>query len=156
MPVTFSPPPRISDSDMHHGTCVTHVPWCMSGSLTSGFLWSQWRGKRSQHSRRMRNRQFYVSGKRPIVCLIMTNIPLERHLIVCIVMYLCHWHLNECNLCSWITTSYPPMINTHINHTSRRTYLFISVFKWIIRIILLNCTCTSYSTDIPIYRIQTV
>ena len=21
---------------MHHGTCVTHVPWCMSGSLTCG------------------------------------------------------------------------------------------------------------------------
>ena len=25
-----------SDPDMHHGTCVTHVPWCMSGSLTHG------------------------------------------------------------------------------------------------------------------------
>ena len=24
----------VSDPDMHHGTCVTHVPWCMSGSLT--------------------------------------------------------------------------------------------------------------------------
>ena len=24
----------VSDSSMHHGTCVTHVPWCMSGSLT--------------------------------------------------------------------------------------------------------------------------
>ena len=39
MPGTFSPPPRVSDPDMHHGTCVTHVPWCMSGSLTSVFLW---------------------------------------------------------------------------------------------------------------------
>ena len=26
--------PLVSDSDMRHGTCVTHVPWCMSGSLT--------------------------------------------------------------------------------------------------------------------------
>ena len=26
--------PLVSDPDMHHGTCVTHVPWCMSGSLT--------------------------------------------------------------------------------------------------------------------------
>ena len=51
---------------MHHGTCVTHVPWCMSGSLTWGFHWSRWRGKRSRHSRRMRNPQFYVSGKRPM------------------------------------------------------------------------------------------
>ena len=29
---------------MHHGTCATHVPWCMPGSLTSGFVWSRWRG----------------------------------------------------------------------------------------------------------------
>ena len=63
---TFSPPPRNSNPDMHHGTCVTHVPWCMPGSLTSGFLWSRWRGKRSRHSRRMRNPQFCVSGKRPM------------------------------------------------------------------------------------------
>ena len=26
----------VSDPSMHHGTCVTHVPWCMSGSLTLG------------------------------------------------------------------------------------------------------------------------
>ena len=42
MPGTFSPPPTVlrkplgSGPDMHHGTCVTHVPWCMSGSLTRG------------------------------------------------------------------------------------------------------------------------
>ena len=63
MPGTFSPPPRFSDPHMHHGTCVTHIPWCMPGSLTSGFLWSRWREKFSRHSRRMRNAQFYVSGK---------------------------------------------------------------------------------------------
>ena len=32
-----SPPLWVSNPDMHHGTCVTYVPWCMSGSLTSGF-----------------------------------------------------------------------------------------------------------------------
>ena len=26
--------PLVSDPGMHHGTCVTHVPWCMSGSQT--------------------------------------------------------------------------------------------------------------------------
>ena len=62
---TVSPPPRVSDPNMHHGTCVTHVTWYMPGSLTSDFLWSRWRGKRSRHSRGMRNPQFYVSGKRP-------------------------------------------------------------------------------------------
>ena len=66
---TFSPPPRVNDPNMHHGTCVMHVPWCMPGSLTSGLLWSRWRGKRSQHSRCMCNPQFYVSGKRPMPVL---------------------------------------------------------------------------------------
>ena len=28
--------PLVSDPGMHHSTCVTHVPWCMSGSLTRG------------------------------------------------------------------------------------------------------------------------
>ena len=37
-------------------------PWCTTRSLTSGFLWSQWREKRSRHSRHMHNAQFYVSG----------------------------------------------------------------------------------------------
>ena len=45
MPGTFSPSPQVSDPDMHHGTCVTHVPWCMPGSLTIGFFWNRRRGK---------------------------------------------------------------------------------------------------------------
>ena len=64
---TFSLQPQFSNPDMHQGTCVSHVPWCMPGSLTSGFLWSQWWGKRSQHTRRMRNQRFCVYGKKPIV-----------------------------------------------------------------------------------------
>ena len=64
MPGTFSLPPQVSEPDMYHGTCVTHRPWCMPESLTSGFLWSRWRGKRPWHSRRMRKPQFtyMVSG----------------------------------------------------------------------------------------------
>ena len=36
----------------------------MPRSLIRGFLWSRWRGKRSRHSRRMRDSQVYVFGKR--------------------------------------------------------------------------------------------
>ena len=43
MPGTVSPQPWVSDPDMHYGTCVTHVPWCMPGSLTNGLFWSRWR-----------------------------------------------------------------------------------------------------------------
>ena len=28
--------PLVSDPSIHHGTCVVHVPWCVSGSLTRG------------------------------------------------------------------------------------------------------------------------
>ena len=69
MPGTFSPPRRVSVPDMHHGMCVP-VPRCMLGSLTSGFHWIRWRGKRS---RRMRIPQFYVSGKRPIDATVMVD-----------------------------------------------------------------------------------
>ena len=65
-PGTLPWPPRISDPDMHHSMCVTHVAWCIPSSLTNGFLWSRWRWKHSQYPRRMRNPQFYESGKRPI------------------------------------------------------------------------------------------
>ena len=64
MPGAFPSPTRVSDPDMHHGICITHVPWCMPGLLTSGLLWSRWQGNRFWHSRRMRNPQCFVSGKR--------------------------------------------------------------------------------------------
>ena len=81
VPGTFSPPPRVSNPDMYHGTCVTHVPWCMLGSLTICFLWGRWREKRS---RRMRNPQFYLSGKRSIAydISVLENRDLLRHFVL--------------------------------------------------------------------------
>ena len=67
MPGTFSPPLRVTDPDIHHGKCVTQVPWCMPGSLSSDFLWSRLRGKRSRHSRCIGKPQFCVSGKRQMM-----------------------------------------------------------------------------------------
>ena len=32
----FQRKPLVNDPGMHRGTCVTHVPWCMSGSLFRG------------------------------------------------------------------------------------------------------------------------
>ena len=69
MPGTFSPPPRVSDPDMHHGECAMHMPGWVPESLASGCLWSRWQGKRSRHSRCMRNPLFNVSGKRPLMLI---------------------------------------------------------------------------------------
>ena len=71
MPGAFSSPLRVSDPNMHHDTPVTHVPWCMLGSLISGFLWIRWREKCSWHSRRMCNPQVCVSGKRLIAPIVL-------------------------------------------------------------------------------------
>ena len=58
--------PLVSGPGMHHGLCVMHVPWCMSGSLT-------------RDSRRMRNPQFNVSGKRPMLPTLSWSL-IARHL----------------------------------------------------------------------------
>ena len=58
----FKGNPLVSDPGMHHGSFVTHVPWCMSGSLTRC-------GRENVPSiagECMHNLQFYVSGKRPV------------------------------------------------------------------------------------------
>ena len=98
MPGTFSPPPLVSDPDMHHDTCLTHVPWCMPWSLTSDFLWNRWRGKRSQYSRRMRNPQFCVYGKRPMdqrPWNWMQHSSSKTHIGLTLV------HIGLCRCCGW-------------------------------------------------------
>ena len=51
--------PPVSDPSMHHGTCIMHIPRCMSGSLTRG-------GGENVSGI---PGAFYVSGKRPIVAI---------------------------------------------------------------------------------------
>ena len=67
MPRTFFPPPtsketaswrsRHASRHVRHARAVMHI----------GIANQLWRGKRSRHSRRMRNPLFYVSGKKPIM-----------------------------------------------------------------------------------------
>ena len=57
------PPPRVSNPDMHHSTCIGA---CQDRQLAVSFI-VDGGGNHTRHSRRMLNPQFYVSGKRPIV-----------------------------------------------------------------------------------------
>ena len=90
MPRTFSPPHLVSDLDMHHGTCVTHVPWCMTGSLTSGFLWSRWQENVPGIPGACASRIFVVFGKRPMdrtsSYTAIVDLQCVRHL---------HWDVNK-------------------------------------------------------------
>ena len=60
MPGTFSPSPTSKET--------TNYPACITARavMHPGIANPRWRGKRSRHSRRMRNPQFYISGKRPM------------------------------------------------------------------------------------------
>ena len=64
-PRTAPGKPLVSDGGMHHGTCVTHMPWCISGSLTR-------RGRETVPGipGACTNPIFDVSGKRSIWLLV--------------------------------------------------------------------------------------
>ena len=94
---TFFPPPRVSDPDMYHGTCVM---------LTRGYLSSRWRGNRSRHIRRMCNLQFYVSGRRPITQWKSLEIVLscnKLHYLLSDIQQTCRWNpkLCQCSFPQW-------------------------------------------------------
>ena len=64
MPGTFSPPPTSKETaskrSRHASRHVIHARAVMHVGI------AKMRGKRSRHFRRLRNPQFYVSGKRPM------------------------------------------------------------------------------------------
>ena len=81
-PGTCSPPPiskesaswrpRHASRHVRDARAVRHV----------GMANLRWRGKRSRHSRRMRNPQFYVSDKRPIENTGEWNIEVQKEVMV--------------------------------------------------------------------------
>ena len=101
MPGTSSPPLRVCDPDMHHGTCVTRLAWCMTGSITIRFLWSWWRGKRSRHSRRICNMHFCVSRKRTINKSI--NHPMEEQMAEWMEKWIEEYELIVKRMCAALT-----------------------------------------------------
>ena len=101
---TFYPSPWVSDPGIQHSTFVTHVLCCMPWSLISGFLSGRWREKRSWPPRRMRNPQFYISGKRPMGEVYM------------IITYTCTHELNAPTFLCFIMTYW--IYLRHLNDTS--------------------------------------
>ena len=53
--------------------------WSVIPTCITACAWRTWRGKRSRHSRRMHNPQFYVSGKRPIVVYLRQQASVRMH-----------------------------------------------------------------------------
>ena len=125
IPGTFSPPPRVSDPGMHHGTCVTHVPWCMPGSLISGFLWSWWRGNRPRLSRRMCNLQFYVTGKRSMRIHFSNSNFVFYDIAWLLSLKLLRWHQSITSYCQITQRWYCPYHSCCV-----QTYLKLILKQW--------------------------
>ena len=74
MPGMFSPPPAskeiASQRSRHASRHVRHARAVMQIGIAN----PRWRGKRSRHSRRMRNPHSYLSGKRPMHALLVRSI----------------------------------------------------------------------------------
>ena len=66
MPGAFSPPPTSKESASYRSRRASRHVRHARAVMHSGIAYPRCQGKRSRHSRRMRSRQFYVSGKRPI------------------------------------------------------------------------------------------
>ena len=64
MPGTFSPPPTSKEAASQRSRHASRHVRDARAEMHVGIANPRWRGKRSRHSRRMRNPQFYVSGRR--------------------------------------------------------------------------------------------
>ena len=66
MPRTFSLPPTSKETTSKRSRHASRHVRDARAVMHVGIANPRWREKRSKHSRRMRNPQFYVSGKRPM------------------------------------------------------------------------------------------
>ena len=64
-PGIFSPPPTSKETTSQRSRHASRHVRRARTVVHVGIANPRWRGKRSRHSRRMRNPQFYASGKRP-------------------------------------------------------------------------------------------
>ena len=67
MPGTFSPPPTSKETSNYRSRHASRHVSDARAVMHIGIVNPRWRGKRSRHSRRMRNSRFFVSGKRSML-----------------------------------------------------------------------------------------
>ena len=121
--------PLVSDPGMHHGTCVTHVLWCMYTAKP------RWRVKRFRNSRHMRNSQFYASVRRAIVVTSMRGAHHHTWYFQCATVFL----IQE-----------QPCISKRVPlrfvlRTSTKTYsVYLGIISAAYALLHLTCSCYIY------------
>ena len=126
MPGTFSPPPTSKESASHRSQHASRYVRDARTVIHAGIAYPRCRGKRSLHSRRMCNRQFYVSGKGPMIHWIKqdkTELSTQVKIVMDLVFY---WYVNlAASLFSHIYS------NCYIlgHHTYQLTVCVFDIFK---------------------------
>ena len=127
---TFSPLLRFCDPDMHHGTCMMHLPWCMWGSLTSSFLWSRPQGKMFLA---------FLAHVQPAILRIWQ----EAHVWICLASYTpaCNLYIFYIIFClapdhninqSWVIVNktHRNKLQFNLNETKEHVYSRMWIRKW--------------------------
>ena len=122
MPGTFSPSPNSKGTDNKRSRNASRHVRHARAVMQVGIANPWWRGKRSRHSRCMRNPQFYISGKRPMpfVMLFDEARPLQ-----------CFGSANQFNLICFIIYQ----LQCEFSHASEKTelsfYYLTMVIRWL-------------------------
>ena len=82
MPGTFSPPPTSKELASYRSRHASRHVRGARAVMHVGIDNPRWRGKRSRHSRRMRNPKFCVSGKRPMGHALTTPLTTSSSLVI--------------------------------------------------------------------------
>ena len=115
-------------------TCITAPAWCTCRNVC------RWRGKRSRYSRRMRNPQFYISDKRPMIeDPLLINVYqhiLRRHIMHsrCIL----HQHSPWWHIMPHHVRGYNLIPNTSFIYSAKSCLMLSDVF----RLCISSCICS--------------
>ena len=72
--------PLVGDPGMQHGTCVTHVPWCMSGSLTRDG--GENGGENVAKAKRLLTKSFLLKALFKSLLALVTEAPAADRLVI--------------------------------------------------------------------------
>ena len=149
--------PLVSNPDMHHGTCVTRTSRHGRHARVEmhvGVANPRCRGKRSRRSRRMRNPQFYVSGKRPMQdewALILSEISATcATSLLNTNVFSCFWYnlhdkgsylpvMNQCWFIQWVRIVWNDM-----NPYTYSLFLTIPIFQFVGQVYSFFYKCISW------------
>ena len=150
-------PPTSKEIDSYWSRNVSRHVRHVRAVMHVGIANTRWRGKRSRHSRRMHNPQFYVSGKRPMDMIIWHSDELfYRFKIIAFesttTTTTTHTHTHSLSLYIYIWNSWP-RAHTHIECRNEVIYLCMWMHSWFVELWLVQTTACCIFNAKPLSKL---